>query len=110
MLYSLAMEASGRRSRRQERKEETRRELIASATKVFSERGFHAASLEQIAGNAGYTTGAIYFHFGGKDELFLAVFESYALTRVAEVTNVYEQVSGRLPQVARAFADHWIAR
>jgi AcrR family transcriptional regulator len=104
------MEAAGRRSRRQERKEETRRELIASATKVFSERGFHAASLAQIASNAGYTTGAVYFHFGGKDELFLAVFESYALTRVAEVTDVYEQVSGRLPQVARAFADHWMAR
>jgi AcrR family transcriptional regulator len=104
------METASRRSRREERREETRRELVASATKLFAERGFHATSLEQIAREAGYTTGAIYFHFGGKDQLFIAAFESYALTRVAEVTKVYEQASGPLPKVARAFADHWMAR
>jgi AcrR family transcriptional regulator len=99
-----------RRSRQAERKEETRRELITAATKLFAERGFHATSLEQIARDAGYTTGAIYFHFGGKDELFIAAFESYALTRVGEVTEIYEQTSGPLPRKARAFADHWMAR
>jgi AcrR family transcriptional regulator len=104
------MQDETRRSRREERKDETRRELIASAMKVFVERGFHGASLEEIARAAGYTTGAIYFHFGGKDELFLAAFESYALTRVDEIGDVYERASGPLPQVARAFADHWMAR
>ena len=104
------MEPAARRSRREERKEATRRELIESATKVFAQRGFDGASLEQIAREAGYTTGAIYFHFGGKDELFLAAFESYALTRVGEVTEVYEQAAGELPQRARAVADHWMAR
>src|SRR5437763_1692927 len=66
------MAPTDRRSRREERREETRDELISSATKVFSASGFHAASLEQIARGAGYSTGAIYWHFGGKDELFLA--------------------------------------
>ena len=99
-----------RRPRREERKEETRRELTEAATRVFAERGFHAASLEQIARDAGYTTGAIYWHFGGKDELFLAAFEAYALTRVGEVTEVYERQGGGLPQRARAVADHWMAR
>jgi AcrR family transcriptional regulator len=101
---------SRRRSRREERKEETRRELIESASRVFAERGFHAASLEQIASEVGYTTGAIYWHFGGKDELFIAAFESYALTRVGEISEVYEQSEGALPQRARALADHWMAR
>lgn len=99
-----------RRARREERKEETRRELIESATRVFKERGFHAASLEQIARDAGYTTGAIYFHFGGKDELFLAAFESYALTRVGEITEIHRTSDGALPQRERAFADQWMAR
>ncbi len=62
-----------RRSRREERKEETRAELIAAAGKVFAERGFHGASLDQIAAEAGYTTGAIYANFAGKEDLFLAV-------------------------------------
>lgn len=98
------------RSRREERKEETRRELVEAATKVFEQRGFHGASLEQIAREAGYTTGAIYWHFGGKDELFLAAFEAYALTRVAEVTAVQDSAPGGLPQRTRALADQWMAR
>lgn len=97
-------------SRREERKEETRRELVESATRVFAEHGFHGASLERIAREAGYTTGAVYFHFGGKDELFLAAFESYALARVGEVTATYQGAEGDLPQRARAVADHWMAR
>jgi AcrR family transcriptional regulator len=97
-------------TRREERKEETRRELVTAAAAVFAERGFHAASLEQIARAAGYTTGAIYWHFGGKDELFLAAFEAYALTRVGELTEIDETASGDLPTRARAFADHWMAR
>jgi len=99
-----------RRSRRQERTEETRRDLIDVATKVFAEQGFHLASLDQIAREAGYTTGAIYHHFGDKDGLFLAVFSSYALTRVDEVTEIFEAGEGSLPRRVRAFTDHWMAR
>src|SRR5436190_18449745 len=104
------MAPTDRRSRREERREETRDELISSATKVFSASGFHAASLEQIAREARYSTGAIYWHFGGKDELFLSAFEAYALTRVAELTEVHERSSGELPERLRALADHWMRR
>jgi AcrR family transcriptional regulator len=99
-----------RRSRREERKEETRAELISAAVKAFAEHGFHGASLEQVAREAGYSTGAIYWHFGGKDELFLAAFEQYALTRVAELTEIHERTTGSFPERRRAFADHWMAR
>lgn len=110
MLHLLSMGAPNRPSRRAERKEETRAELVAAATKVFVERGFHAASLEQVAREAGYTTGAIYWHFGGKDELFLAVFEAYALTRVSELTELHDLDSVGLAERARALADQWMAR
>ena len=99
-----------RRSRREERKEETRAELIAAAGKVFAERGFHAASLDQIAAAAGYTTGAIYGHFSGKDDLFLAVSEDYAATRARELGDIHDRAAGALPQRARAYADHWMER
>ncbi len=109
MLYWLAM--SMPRSRQAERKEETRRGLIAAATRVFAEQGFQAASLERIAREAGFTTGAIYWHFrGGKDELFLAVFEDYALDRVAEVTEVHAAGGPGLVPRARAMADQWMER
>src|SRR4051794_40523509 len=99
-----------RRSRRAERTEETRQELVAAATKVFARDGFHGASLDQIAREAGYSTGAIYGHFAGKDELFLAAFDAYAITRVGELTEIDAAESGPLPQRARAFADHWMER
>jgi AcrR family transcriptional regulator len=101
-----------RRSRREERRQETRRELIDAAIRVFVQRGFHDASLEQVARDAGYSTGAIYWHFGGgKDELFLAAFEAFAIRRVQELDEVRETLgAGPLPERLRRFADHWMAR
>jgi AcrR family transcriptional regulator len=99
-----------RRSRREERKEETRAELIAAAKTVFARRGFAGASLEQIAAEAGYSTGAIYWHFSGKDDLFLAVFEEYATTRVREWEDIREHATGDFPQRARMYADQWMER
>lgn len=99
-----------RRSRREERKEETRAELIASAARVFAHRGFHGASLQEIAREAGYSTGAIYWHFQGKDDLFLAVYESYATTRVREWEEIHASAEGDFAQRARAYADQWMQR
>ncbi|WP_445149526.1 TetR/AcrR family transcriptional regulator [Baekduia sp. Peel2402] len=102
---------SGRTSPRHvERKAETRRELVRSAATVFAEEGFHGASLQQIAATAGFTTGAIYGHFGGKDELFLAVFESFAETRVAEMSVIEDGPEPDPAARARALADQWMAR
>ena len=108
MLHSVIM--SGTRSRRDERKQETRQELLASAAAVFAEDGFAGASLERIARGAGFTTGAIYWHFGGKDDLFLAVFEEYALMRVGELSTVHAGSGEGLAARGRALADQWMHR
>jgi AcrR family transcriptional regulator len=63
------------RPTRAERQAETRRRLIDAAVAVCARRGLHAASVEEIAERAGFTTGAIYSNFSGKDDLLLAVFE-----------------------------------
>src|SRR5471030_1504302 len=47
--------------------------LLDAADAVIAEKGFQRATLEEIAGRAGLTTGAIYSNFGGKEDLFLAV-------------------------------------
>ena len=109
-MSSTGERASGRKSRREERKEETRGELIDAAAKVFARRGFHGASLDQIAAEAGYSTGAIYWHFSGKDDLFLAVYENYAETRAREWAKVRTDTKGTAAQVARAYADQWMSR
>jgi AcrR family transcriptional regulator len=51
----------------------TRDTLIVAAAAVFARRGFEGASLEEIAETAGFTRGAIYKNFDGKEDLFFAV-------------------------------------
>lgn len=54
---------------------ETREKLIASGRKEFLEKGYAKASLRQICADAGVTTGALYFTFDGKEDLFRAIVE-----------------------------------
>nr|WP_218620272.1 TetR/AcrR family transcriptional regulator [Mycolicibacterium hippocampi] len=57
--------------------EHTRSLLLDAAQEVFAKQGFGGAALEDIAEVAGYTRGAIYSHFGTKEDLFLAVIERH---------------------------------
>ena len=52
--------------------QQTRQRLVASALEVFAERGYHAATLSEIAARAGLTTGAVYSTFGSKKALLVA--------------------------------------
>ena len=60
---------------RAEQRDLTRTRLLDAAEKVFVDRGFHAASVDEVAEEAGYSKGAVYSNFENKDELFLAVLE-----------------------------------
>lgn len=62
---------------RERRLEHTRSVLLDAAEEVFAEKGFTSATLDDIAGTAGYTKGAIYKHFTAKEDLFLAVSNRY---------------------------------
>jgi len=59
------------------RRELTRSALVDAAAQVFAQRGFHGASLDEIADTAGFTRGAIYKNFADKEDLFLAVFDRH---------------------------------
>jgi AcrR family transcriptional regulator len=60
---------------RVESKEQTRRRLLEAAARVFRRRGYRGASVEAIVAEAGYTVGAMYSNFEGKDDLLLALLE-----------------------------------
>jgi AcrR family transcriptional regulator len=51
----------------------TREQVLDAAEEVFATRGFHGASVQEIAGAAGCTTGVLYWSFKGKDDIFLEV-------------------------------------
>src|SRR6185437_11283755 len=83
---------------RERRLEHTRSLLVDAAERVFAEKGFMAASLDDIAHAAGYTKGAIYKHFSAKEDLFLAVSDRYwrrYFDTFAEVMSSAKQVGAK---------------
>jgi AcrR family transcriptional regulator len=75
-------------SRQAERTEATRQKLLAAAERIFARDGFEAARLEDIAAGAGYTRGAFYANFCGKEEIFFALLEKWVWHRIDSVRAV----------------------
>jgi TetR/AcrR family acrAB operon transcriptional repressor len=68
--------------RTKEQSEQTRRQIIAAARRVFARQGVRRTTLEEVAQAAGVTRGAIYWHFAGKTELFYAMREQVSLPTI----------------------------
>jgi AcrR family transcriptional regulator len=77
-LRKAVVRVSARRLSRPELRERTRERVLDAAERTFSEKGYHAASLDEIAEDAGYSKGAVYSNFSGKADLFLAVMDRRA--------------------------------
>jgi AcrR family transcriptional regulator len=84
-----------RRTQRQ-RSDATRAALVAAATELFAERGFHGTPAELVVGRAGVTSGALYHHFGDKRGLFRSVLDA-----------VERRLADRVAAAARSGADPW---
>ncbi|MGW7537947.1 TetR/AcrR family transcriptional regulator [Amycolatopsis sp. NPDC054798] len=63
---------------RAEQQQLTHEKLIEAGRAVLVRRGFLAATVEEIAAEAGYTRGAVYKHFGGKEGVWLAIIDARA--------------------------------
>jgi AcrR family transcriptional regulator len=93
---------------RDEKKARTRAALLRAAAGVFARRGFHGASVDAIAEEAGLSAGAVYSNFAGKEELFLTVLEEAAEGWAGLFAESFTQ--GRTTEErVRATSDAWIA-
>ena len=77
------------RPTRAQRRQQTRARLLDAAGQVFARRGFHAATLDEVAEAAGYTKGAVYSNFANKDELFLALLDQRLADQLQQVQALY---------------------
>lgn len=82
--------------RRAETMEENREKLIAAARKAFAEKGFAAASMDELTASVGLTRGALYHNFGDKQGLLAAV-----------VAQVDGEMARRAKEVASDAPDSW---
>ena len=60
-----------------DKRERTRAALLEAARALIRERGYERTTLEKVAKRAGMTTGAIYGNFKNRDELFIALGQTY---------------------------------
>jgi AcrR family transcriptional regulator len=92
------------RLRRSERRNLIKDELVDAAADVIARKGYQAATVAEIAAEAGYTVGAIYSNFSGKRALFEALFVRQ-IDRQFAIASVLERPDGNLGELARALLD-----
>jgi AcrR family transcriptional regulator len=91
---------------------ETRDAVLASARRLFAQQGFQGASVRAITDDAGANLGAVTYHFGSKEELYVEVLKS-AMSPLRD--RVYEAVVrertpvDRVAGIMRAFFEHFRA-
>jgi AcrR family transcriptional regulator len=93
---------------REQSKALTRERLLDAARKVFAARGFHGASVEEIAAEAGYSTGALYSNFDGKQALFLVLMDREIDEHAREIAEAVRERTS-IAERARGGADRWMA-
>lgn len=82
--------------RRAETMEENRVKLIAAARKIFAEKGYSAASMDELTADVGLTRGALYHNFGDKRGLLAAV-----------VDQIDSEMASRAQEIGAQAGDNW---
>ena len=88
------------------RRAQTTERLLDAAAEVFAHKGFHAATIDDIAGAAGYTKGAVYSNFASKDELFLALADRHLDGQLVAVERLRTLTDEELREELRSASSH----
>lgn len=75
---------------RSARKAQTRARLLEAAARVYARRGFAGATLDEVAAEAGFTKGAVYGHFGSKENLLVALMDEHLARQIAEQVALFD--------------------
>lgn len=78
-------------ARRKLPRAERERQMLEVAARVFGRRGYHAASMDEIARACGVTKPMLYAYFGSKDGLYLATVDRMGSYLVAAVERLLEE-------------------
>jgi AcrR family transcriptional regulator len=105
-------------------KADARERLLAAAGKLFAERGYRAASVDDVAAEAGFSKGAVYWHFDSKEDLLHTLIDERMrdrteamLDRIAdaptdvdagqEVGGRYMEMLGEDPDLVLLTVEYW---
>ena len=91
-------------SKREQMREERRQKILDSALAVFSQKGFHASNVSDVAAHAGVSQGTIYWYFNSKEELFDAAIMGFFAGFGAEMGAILQE-GGTATAKLRALAN-----
>jgi AcrR family transcriptional regulator len=92
-----------------ERREKTTASIVKAARRIFGERGFASATMDEIAASARVAKGAVYHHFATKEVLFEAVFEQVSLELVADLDRISRAENDPLAAMAAGTQGYFAA-
>jgi len=93
-----------------------RKEILNSALRLFSQKGYHQTSMSEIARASEFSIGSLYNFFKSKEELFFVLFkeeieeiERRVQTEIAKKGSVKEKLTALLETLFSYFEEHWEA-
>jgi AcrR family transcriptional regulator len=92
-----------RRLTREDKRQANRARILQAARKVFAQRGYHGATIAQIADEAGLSNGAVYYNFTNKEDLFLALLDQWRAELIRDIGKAVGRPGSAEPQ--RPFQD-----
>jgi AcrR family transcriptional regulator len=108
-MSNMSKQAQRRtRPTREQKRQANRERILLAARRVFGARGYQAATIEEIADEAGLSNGAIYYNFASKEDLFMALLDSRMderLAHVREALAIDPASGGLLPALEREARD-----
>jgi len=98
----MAPKPTSKKSRGRPAKTGRTEDILDAALTEFSDKGFDACRLDDVARNAGISKGTIYLYFDSKEELFEGVVRRWILPRVEAVESMLDRFDGPVEDLLRA--------
>ncbi len=93
-----------KRGKREQRAERNRKKLLDAAMKVFSRKGYHKATVDEICRRANLGKGTVYQYFANKKDLFLGIVDSFAAELGEYVADALVGVEDDLARIRTAIS------
>jgi TetR/AcrR family transcriptional regulator len=98
----------GKLTRREREKLAKRDDILEAALEVFAEKGFAAATLDEIAEKAEFSKAALYLYFKNKEDLFLSLIDTRLQELRSAITENAAKKDDPVEKLRTAVASHFV--
>jgi AcrR family transcriptional regulator len=85
------------------------RQILDGARRVFRDKGYHAASMQEIAQAVGLQKGSLYYHISGKQELLFRIFDEAIGSMIRQLETIRTMPASPTERLRRAITAHTVA-